>query len=331
MSALAVPGWARAVLRVVRLVAILLIVASLCFLSMQLLPGDPARQILGPTNATPEAVAELRHQLGLDRPLGARFADWVGGVLQGDLGSSYRTGQSVTDIIAERVPVTVELVVFSQLIALALAVPAAIAAATRRRTGVDRGISLWVFTTLSMPNFVIGVLLIWVLSVSLGWLPSNGYTPWSEDPARHLASMIMPSIALAAAPFALYQRVLRADLVETLSRDFMAVARAKGVSPARIIVRHALRPSLLGLSTSVGVTVGTLIGSTVVVESLFGLPGLGAELVSAVQGRDYVEVQGIVLVIAVAFVLINRLVDVLYGVLDPRLGPAGTPAAGGAG
>lgn len=329
MSALTLPAWVRVLLRVVRLLAILLIVASLCFLSMQLLPGDPARQILGPTNASPEAVVELRHQLGLDQPLGARFADWAGGVLRGDLGASYRTGQSVTDIIAERVPVTVELVVFSQLIAIVLAVPAAIAAATRRRTGVDRGISLWVFTTLSMPNFVIGVLLIWVLSVSLGWLPSNGYTPWNEDPGRHLSSMIMPSIALAAAPFALYQRVLRADLVETLGRDFMAVARAKGVSPARIIVRHALRPSLIGLSTSVGVTVGTLIGSTVVVESLFGLPGLGAELVSAVQGRDYVEVQGIVLVIAVAFVLINRLVDVLYGVLDPRLRSTRAQTSGG--
>jgi peptide/nickel transport system permease protein len=305
-------------LKVLRLAAVLLVVSSLCFFSLSLLPGDPARLMLGDT-ATDEAVATLRSQLGLDLPTMERFGHWLGGVLQGDLGESYRTGQSVTQVLAERAPVTVELIVLSQVIALGLAVPAAIVAAHRRRTGTDRALSLWVFTALSTPDFVVGVVLIWILSVHLGWFPANGYAPWSDGVGPHLSSLIMPAIALAGTSFALYQRVLRADLVETLRQDYIEVARAKGLSLTRITFRHALRPSLLGLSTQIGVTVGMLIGSTVVVESLFGLPGIGDELAGAVTARDYVEVQGLVLVIATCFVLVNALVDVLYPVIDPRL------------
>jgi peptide/nickel transport system permease protein len=309
----------RVALRIVRLAAVLLIVSTLCFFALSLLPGDPAQVILGEAGATPEAVAALRHQLGLDQPLGDRFLSWLGGVLRGDLGESYRTGQPVMEIVTDRVPITIELIVLSQVIALALAVPAAIAAATRRRSGTDRAMSLWVFTSLSTPDFVVGVLLIWIFSVTFGLLPANGYVPWGDGIGEHLGSMIMPALALASSSFALYQRVLRADLIETLQRDFISVARAKGLSPGRVMFRHAMRPSLLGLSTSLGVTIGTLIGSTVVVETLFGLPGLGAELAAAVNARDYVEVQGIVLVVATSFVLINALVDFLYGVIDPRL------------
>ncbi|MBM7517390.1 ABC transporter permease [Nocardioides nitrophenolicus] len=305
-------------LKLLRLAAVLLVVSTLCFFSLALLPGDPARLMLG-DSATPEAVATLRTQLGLDLPTMERFGHWIGGVLQGDLGESYRTGQSVTEILAERAPVTVELIVLSQVLALALAVPAAIVAAHRRRTGTDRALSLWVFTALSTPDFVVGVVLIWILSVHLGWFPANGYAPWSDGVGPHLSSLAMPAIALAGTSFALYQRVLRADLVETLRQDYIDVARAKGLSLTRITFRHALRPSLLGLTTQIGVTVGMLIGSTVVVESLFGLPGIGDELAGAVTARDYVEVQGLVLVIATCFVLVNALVDVLYPVIDPRL------------
>jgi len=316
--------------RVVRLIGVLLVVSVLCFFSMSLLPGDPARIILGETSATPEAVASLRAELGLDQPIVERFVHWIGGVLHGDLGSSYRTGQSVMGIIGDRAPVTLELIVLSQIIALALAIPAAIVAAYRRRTATDRAISLWVFTTLSTPDFVIGVLLVLVFSVSWGIFPSTGYTPWSDGIGPHLESLVMPALALASASFALYQRVLRADLVETLRRDYIAVARAKGISMWRVTFRHALRPSLTGLVTSVGVTIGTLIGSTVVIESLFGLPGIGAELASAVVNRDYVEVQGLVLMIAASFVVINALVDLLYGVIDPRLSLAASTSGRGA-
>ncbi|GAA1513876.1 ABC transporter permease [Nocardioides humi] len=310
-------------LKVLRLVAVLLVVSTLCFFSLALLPGDPARLMLGDA-ATDQSVATLRDQLGLDLPMMQRFTDWLGGVVTGDLGSSYRTGQAVTRILAERAPVTIELILLSQVIALGLAIPAAIVAAHRRRTGTDRALSLWVFTSLSTPDFVVGVVLVWIFSVQLGWLPANGYSPWSEGVSAHLSSLLMPAIALAGTSFALYQRVLRADLVETLRQDYIEVARAKGISSARITFRHALRPSLLGLSTQIGVTVGMLIGSTVVVESLFGLPGIGDELAGAVTARDYIEVQGLVLVIAACFVLVNALVDVLYPVIDPRLAKAGS-------
>ncbi|MDI5940930.1 ABC transporter permease [Micromonospora sp. DH15] len=315
------PGWplARTVLlKLVRLAAVLFVVSLLCFLSLSLLPGDPAQAILG-ESASPQAVAALHEQLGLDRPFLERFLGWLGNAVQGDLGRSYATNQTVAQIIAERAPVTIELIVLSQLIAIAAAIPAAVAAAARRGSAVDRGMSLWVFTVLSTPNFVVGFVLIWVFAVQLGLYPANGYVPVSAGIGQHLGSLLLPSLTLAAAPFALYQRVLRADLVETYGQEFMQVARAKGISPLRAAMRHAFRPSLLNLTTSVGVTVGVLIGSDVIVETLFSLPGLGADLAHSVSARDYAEVQGLVLVIAAAFVLINAAVDLIYGLIDPRL------------
>ncbi|OON28082.1 hypothetical protein BSA16_29025 [Micromonospora sp. Rc5] len=305
-------------LKLVRLAAVLFVVSLLCFLSLSLLPGDPAQAILG-ESASPQAVAALHEQLGLDRPFLERFLGWLGNAVQGDLGRSYATNQTVAQIIAERAPVTIELIVLSQLIAIAAAIPAAVAAAARRGSAVDRGMSLWVFTVLSTPNFVVGFVLIWVFAVQLGLYPANGYVPVSAGIGQHLGSLLLPSLTLAAAPFALYQRVLRADLVETYGQEFMQVARAKGISPLRAAMRHAFRPSLLNLTTSVGVTVGVLIGSDVIVETLFSLPGLGAELAHSVSARDYAEVQGLVLVIAAAFVLINAAVDLIYGLIDPRL------------
>lgn len=308
----------RVVMRTLRLLAVLLVVSTLSFFLMQLLPGGPARAILG-ISGTDEAVEALNRELGLDRPIWEQYVTWMGGVVQGDLGQSYRTRQPVTEIVKNRLPVTLQLIIAGQLLALAASVPLALAAAYRRGTASDRGIGLLVFSALSTPHFVIGVVLIWILSVNLGWLPSTGFSPLSEGVADYVRSLLMPALALAAAPFAQYQRVLRADLVETLGRQFMVVARAKGISPVRAALSHALRPSLLGLSTVVGVTIGVSIGSSVVVETLFGFPGLGAELVNAVQTRDFPAVQGIVLVIATGFVLINAAIDILYTVLDPRL------------
>lgn len=306
------------VLRVVRLLAVLLVVSALCFLSLSLLPGDPARAILG-ESASPEAVAALHSQLGLDRPLVLRYATWLGNVLRGDFGQSYFSQQPVSQIIAYRAPITLELIALSTIFALVLAVPLAVLAAAHRGSAIDRGVGLGVFTVLSTPNFVAGFLLIWVFAVKLGWFPANGYVPWSKGVLPHLGSMFLPALALAAAPFALYQRVLRADLIETYDQEFMHVARAKGVSPLRAALHHAMRPSLLGLTTTLGVTIGTLIGADVIIESLFSIPGIGAELAHSVSGRDYIEVQGLVLVIATTFVLVNALVDVVYLLIDPRL------------
>ncbi|MEY9988372.1 peptide/nickel transport system permease protein [Streptomyces sp. V4I8] len=313
-------------LRLLRLAGVLFVVSVLCFLSLSLLPGDPARTILGVAGSSPEAVRSLRHELGLDQPLLSRFFTWLGHALTGDLGRSYVSGQPVSEVIAQRAPVTLELILLSQLIALVCAIPSAVVAAVKRGSPIDRGISLWVFGVLSTPSFVIGFILIYVFAVQLGIYPASGYNPLSTGLGNHLGSLLLPSLALAAAPFALYQRVLRADLVKTYGQEFMSVARAKGISPARAAVRHAMRPSMLGLTTSVGVTIGTLIGADVIVESMFSLPGLGAELAHAVSGRDYVEVQGIVLAITTAFVLVNALVDLLYALIDPRLRTS--PAAG---
>jgi peptide/nickel transport system permease protein len=306
-------------LRLLRLAAVLLVVSMLCFFSLNLLPGDPARSILGIAGSSPEALAHMRHELGLDQPVLTRYLDWLKNALSGDLGRSYVNNQPVSSVIVDRVPVTIELIVLSQLIALAAAIPAAVIAAARRGSGVDRGISLGIFGVLSTPNFVAGFILIYLFAVQLQIFPANGYSPLSDGLDVHLGSLILPALALAGGPFALYQRVLRADLVETYSQEFMSVARAKGIAPTRAAFRHAMRPSLLGLTTSVGVTVGTLIGADVIIESLFSIPGLGSELVHAVGSRDYVEVQGIVLVIATAFVLINALVDLVYPLIDPRL------------
>jgi peptide/nickel transport system permease protein len=316
------PGWgvARIVaLKLLRLFGVLFVVAVLCFFSLNLLPGNPARAILGVAGSSPQAVKALDIKLGLDHPVFHRFTTWLWDVLRGNLGTSYQSGVPVGQIITQRAPVTLELILLSQILALLAAVPTAIIAAARRGTTTDRGISVIVFAVLSTPNFVAGFVLIWIFAILLGILPANGYTALSGGLWANLETMLLPSVCLAAAPFALYQRVLRADLVETYGSEFMAVARAKGVSPARAAFRHALRPSLLGLTTSVGAMMGTLLGATIIVETLFALPGLGAELANAVNNRDYVEVQGIVLVMATFFVVVNTIVDLTYTLIDPRL------------
>lgn len=336
------PGLSRSLLKLARLVAVLFVVSVLCFLSLELLPGSPARMLLGDT-APQEAVDALNVSLGLDRPLATRYVDWIGDVVRGDFGQSFATGQPVWKMITQRAPISLELIALSQIFALIAAVPLAALAAARRGRPIDKVLSVGVFVALSVPSFVFSFLLIWVVAVKLHWLPANGFQYLTRDPVRHIKTLILPALALSVGPFALYQRVFRADLIETYDQEFMHVARAKGLSPTRIALRHAFRPSLLGLTTSVGVVVGSLIGASVIVETIFSIPGLGSALVGSVNSRDYFVVQGLVLVIATAVVVINAIVDVLYGVIDPRIratrarqgrasrrAPAGTAVAPGA-
>jgi len=325
------PRWgvARLVaMKLLRMLGVLFVVSVLCFFSLNLLPGNPAQAILGVAGSSPQAVHALDIKLGLNHPLFHRFVTWLWNVLRGNLGDSYQSGLPVATIIGRDAPVTLELIIISQILALAAAVPTAIIAAAKRGSSTDRSISVCVFAVLSTPNFVAGFILIWIFAILLGVLPANGYTSLGAGLGPNLQSILLPSLCLAAAPFALYQRVLRADLVETYGTEFMAVARAKGISPARAALRHALRPSLLGLTTSVGAMLGTLLGAAVIIETLFALPGLGAELVNAVSNRDYVEVQGIVLVMAAFFVVVNTLVDISYTLIDPRLRSARTRLVG---
>jgi peptide/nickel transport system permease protein len=308
-------------------VVTVVLVTALASMSIALIPGDPARAILGPKNATPAGIQAVRHELGLDESLPARYVKWLGQAVQGDLGTSYVTHQSVTGQIADRLPVTFELMLLSQIFALAVAVPLAMLAAARPGRAVDHATSAVGLALLSVPSFVVGVALIAIVAVQLGWLPATGFVPFAEDPLENLRTMVLPSLALAAGSIGIYQRVLRRDLVATLGEDFVALAAAKGLSPRLVFMRHALRPSSLSLLTVTGLNVAALMGGAVVIETLFALPGLGRLLVDAISARDYVLVQGITVFVAVTYLLINAVVDVAYGLIDPRTRRRGVRAA----
>ncbi|MFG2088217.1 MULTISPECIES: ABC transporter permease [unclassified Spirillospora] len=301
-----------------QLLFVLLVVSLLAFWMITLLPGDPATQILG-YSGDQAALAAVRHDLGLDEPFWRRYLAWLGGVVTGDLGTSYITSTPVTESLAQRLPVTLELLLLSQVISLGLAVPAGAAAARRAGGLLDRTLTTVSFGLLSTPVFVSGVVLIMVFAVRWPLLPATGYTPFTADPAGNLRSMLLPAVTLAAAQLAVYARLLRSDLIATLREDYITLARARGLSPRRILWRHALRPSAISLVTVVGLNLGALIGGAVIIETLFGLPGVGRLIVDSILSRDYLVVQGGVLVVAVGYVLVNFGIDLLYGVLDPRI------------
>ena len=312
--------------RLPAMMATLLIVSFLTFLLTSLLPGDPAVQILGPEAANdPESLAAVREDLRLDDPLLNRYGAWLGDVTSGDLGRSYRTGQSVSEAIAERLPVTLEVGGLAVLIALGLAIPLGTLSAFRAGSRVDRTVTGASFGLLALPSFMVAILLIYIFAVTLGWLPATGWTRLTVDPIDNLRHAILPALALAAGEMAVYTRLLRADMITTLQQDSITMARAKGLPPGRILFRHALRPSSFSLMTVVGLQVSTIIGGAVIIETLFALPGIGRLLVDSIVQRDLVMVQGVALVIAVSFVVINFVVDLLYTLLDPRI-RYGSPA-----
>lgn len=304
--------------RLASLVPVLFAVTFLSYLLLDLLPADPAIAILGP-NATEEAVAEVREELGLDAPLPVRYARWVGDVASGDLGRSYLNGQPVAEGLRQRLPVSVELLVGSQALALALAVPLGIAAGRRPGGVLDRVSSGTAFGLLAIPNFIFAVLLVYVFALQLGWLPATGLPKFGEDPGGHIRSLVLPVVSLAAAELAVYMRLLRTDVIATLQESYVLNARAKGLPGWYLLLRHVLRPSSFSLLTVVGLNMGRLIGGTVVVETIFALPGMGSYAIQSIFSRDYVVVQGFVVVVAVGYVLVNFAVDVLYATLDPRI------------
>ena len=308
-----------AVRKVGVLLATLLAVSFLTFLLTSLLPGDPAVQLLGPQSATPEAVAKVREELHLDDPLPVRYVHWLGGVLHGDLGRSYRTGQEVNDAIAERLPVTVEVGGLAVAFALLGALPLGMLSAYRAGSAADRVVTGTSFALLAVPSFMMAILLILVFAVGLGVFPATGWTALSDDVAGNLRSVVLPAASLAIGELAVYTRLLRSDMIATLQEDYVALARAKGMPTPWILLRHALRPSSFSLLTVVGLNVGAIMSGSVVIETLFALPGLGRLLVDSIFQRDLVMVQGIALVVAVSYVLVNAVVDLLYAYLDPRI------------
>src|ERR1700675_4842647 len=304
--------------RLLYLVPVLVAVSLLTFLIASLLPGDLAYVILG-DQATPENVAALRHDMGLDQPIWWRYLRWLGHVLQGDFGRSFRTGQTVLQAVAERLPVSIELMLFAEIIGLAIGVPLAIACAVRSGSVFDRFMTGSAFGMLSVPTFLSAILLIYLFAVQLHWLPATGYVPFEENPIDNLRFFVLPALTLALADWPGIMRVLRSDMIATLQEDYIALAKAKGLTSSRILFVHALKPSSLTLITITGINIGRLIGGAVIVETIFALPGVGRLLVSAIYTRDLVILQGVVLFVAGGFVLMNFIVDMLYAVLDPRI------------
>jgi peptide/nickel transport system permease protein len=296
-------------------------VTIITFLMVSLLPGDPVNSILPPTAPrTPEIVDQITEDLGLNDPLWQQYLNWLGDAVTGDLGQSYITDESVSTIIADRLPITIELALLAILIALVVALPIGILGAYRESRASDKLSSAGVQVALSIPNFIVGIFLIWMFTVQFQWFPSTGWSRLTENGVwENLRTAMLPAFALALAPMAIFSRLLRADMIGVLKENYILSARAKGLRDRYILFRHALRPSSMSLLTVVGITFGALLGGTVVIEQLFALPGLGGRLINAINQRDIIVIQGITVFIAIVYVVINTIVDLLYLVLDPRI------------
>jgi peptide/nickel transport system permease protein len=304
--------------RIGYLIPVLIAVTLLTFLIASLLPGDLAHAMLG-DQATPEAVEALRRDMGLDQPLWWRYLNWLAGIVQGDFGRSFRTGEPVLGAILARLPVSLELMLLAEVTALAISNPLAIHCAAHSGGPFDRVVTGIAFAKLSIPNFMAAILLIYLFAVELRWLPATGYVPFAEDGLGNVRAMVLPALTLALAEWPVLMRVLRSDMIAVLQEDYITMARAKGLRSRRILFVHALKPSSLTLITVAGINIGRLIGGAVIVESVFALPGIGRLLLGAIYTRDFMILQGVVLFVAAGFVIVNFLVDMLYAVLDPRI------------
>jgi peptide/nickel transport system permease protein len=285
-------------------------VATLVFSLIHLVPGDPVEAMLG-ESASPVDVVDMRARLGLDRPLLVQYASFMGGALKGDLGRSLRTNQSVTSAIAERMPATLELAVAAMTVAVLIAIPLGILAAVHAGTSVDHAATTLALIGISMPNFWLGPLLAIVFAVELGWLPVSG--------RGTLAHLVLPAVTLGASLAAIVARMTRASMLEELRELYVLAARARGVSRVRAVLKHAFRNSLIPIVTVLGLQFGSVLTGAIITETIFAWPGVGRLLVQSITARDYPAVQGCILLIAITYVSVNLLVDVLYGVLDPRI------------
>ncbi|MDZ7706679.1 MAG: nickel ABC transporter permease [Trueperaceae bacterium] len=295
-------------------------VALIVFALMRAIPGDVVTSLVGlEGNVSAERLDELRRMFGLDLPVHVQFGQWITAALQGDLGSSLRTGRPVATDLALRFPVTLELTFLGLAIALVLAVPLGVIAALHRGRWPDAVSSLFALLGLSIPGFFLGILLILAFSLRLGWLPPAGYVPFAESPLDNLRHMLLPAASLGLILAAATTRIVRSSLLETLGRDYVRTARAKGLREQAVVYRHALRTALIPVVTVVGLQFGQLLGGAVIIEQVFSLPGVGRFALEGINLRDYPIVQGAVLLIAAAFVAVNLLVDVLYAVIDPRV------------
>lgn len=294
--------------------------ATVVFVLIHMVPGDVVTSMLGETTVlTAEQIEAMRHKLGLDLPLHLQYFNWISSVVRGDLQESLVHGRPVATDILARLPRTLELVVVSMVLGLSLGIPAGILAAIRRDGTIDFVLSVVGLAGLSLPSFVTGTLLILVFGLQLRWFPCSGFVPFRDDPVHHLRLLSMPAITLGLGIAATIMRMTRGSLLEVLQEDYIRTARAKGLNEMLIYLRHALKNALIPVVTTAGVSMGSLLGGTVIVESIFSWPGMSSILIGAVAYRDYPLVQGVVLTIAGGFVFINLAVDLINAYLDPRI------------
>ena len=296
----------------------LFVVTLIVFAIVRVLPGNPARLLLG-EEATPQLVAELTHQMGLDRPLPVQYATWLLGVVQGDFGRSIKDNMSVSKLILEKLPTTLELAVLATLVSVVIALPAGIITAAKRGGFTDGLITVLALSGVSLPNFFLGILLIFLFSIQLNWIPPSGYMTPLENPLENLRLMLLPAITLGLGTAGALTRFLRGSMLEVLGQDYVRTARAKGVMGRVVLYRHALRNALIPVVTIFGLQLGGLLGGAVITEQIFSIPGFGRLIVDAVFTRDFPVVQGIVLVSAMAIFLVSFLVDLIYAAVDPRI------------
>jgi peptide/nickel transport system permease protein len=304
--------------RLLSAIPVLFIVSLISFGLMRLIPGDPAASIAG-TSATPAQIEQLRRDLGLDEPLLMQLLHYYQGLLQGDFGKSLLLGKGVLAATMERLPVTIGLSLYALVLTLLIGVVSGIVAALRQNTWVDQLAMMIAMLGISIPGFFLGLLMIIFFAVQLGWLPSGGYVPFSQDPIGWLRSTTMPAISLALLQAGLLARITRSGMLEVLRQDYVRTARAKGLPERQVILKHALANALIPIVTVVGIIISLLLSGAVVTEALFSLPGMGQLLTQAVLSRDYPMVQGGLLLVTTFLVVVNILVDILYALIDPRV------------
>jgi peptide/nickel transport system permease protein len=311
-----------AIRRLLEAIPTLFIVSAVVFTLIRLAPGDPAAMKMGREAARPENKAkleQLRHEMNLDKPIPVQYLYWLKDLGQGNFGDSLRNKKPTSELIAEKIPATLQLLIGAMVFSLLFGLPLAIIAALRRGSLLDRGVMAFVSAGLAVPSFWLGLTLVLVFSVRLKWLPPSGYIPFKDDPVESIKHMLLPAITLGVYLSATLMRFLRADMIEVLAADYVRTARAKGLRQRSVIVGHAMRNALVPVLTIAGLEIGALLGGSVIIEQVFGWSGVGWLIVQAVFDRDYPLVQTAVLFVAVGLVLVNLLVDLFYGWLNPRL------------
>ena len=305
--------------KLLMMIPIILVVSIILFLLLKALPGDAA-MVAGGEFATDADIEAAREAMGLNKPLHMQYLDWLWGILHGDFGNSLLTGSPIVDKVVQRFPATMELAILSMIVAIIIAVPLGIISAVYRNSVWDTLSSILSVVGIAMPSFWLGMLLIILFSLTLGWLPASGYTPFFEDPFKSLRYMILPAFSIGASFAATTMRQTRNALLEVLDQDYMMTAKAKGLPGHIIIWKHALRNALIPVVTVVAMQTGKLFGGAVIAETVFVIPGLGSEIVSSIMKRDFPTTMAMIMIVAVIVIFINTFIDILYGFIDPRVG-----------